>query len=52
MISERCSDKLEVRDPSVEPCTGCMLFYKGLVNGLILSCLAWGLILLVIFWAS
>jgi hypothetical protein len=52
MVPERCSNRLEVRDTSIEPCTGCMLFYKGLVNALILSCLAWGLILLVVYCAS
>lgn len=51
MVPERCSQRLEVRDTSPEPCAGCMLFYKGLLNALILSCLAWGLILLVVFYA-
>ncbi|MBW2108789.1 MAG: hypothetical protein JRI36_09005 [Deltaproteobacteria bacterium] len=41
----------EQHDSLDGPCTQCLSFYKGLVNALILSGIAWALIFLVVYYA-
>jgi len=52
MTLEPCAHRPELDDTSQEPCTNCLSFYKGLVNALILSGLAWGIILAVIYYVT
>jgi len=50
MTPEPCANTGEIHETSRELCARCMSFYKGLVIALMLSGLAWGIIVLIIYY--
>jgi hypothetical protein len=50
MTREPCAHISHLDETPREPCTSCMSFYVGLVNALILSSVAWGILFLVIHY--
>ena len=41
---------MESEDPVQMPCTRCMSFFKGLIHALLLSGIAWGLIIFIVYY--
>jgi len=52
MSVEPCTHIREREDTPQQACTCCMSFYKGLVNALILSSVAWGIVLWAIYYIT